>query len=229
MVDSIQLVDRQVVIDHPCNGPHKCKEGLWYGHHKGKSIWKDGKVFLSLEDTPCVDHVASPHYIDGLLFYHGREPATRRQMTFVWDGERHYGPVAPFYLRPWKIRHLWYGLCKYHGCSLFSAWDPTKEWTFLRVVIPKVRHGFYYRGWVYYTLIGDAPERVFRARLKKPNNTAQEVLRPVYPWEGAEMPLKPSKSGAVTHLVNQLRDPMVYQGTLYYVYGGEQGIARVEL
>jgi len=92
--------------------------------------------------------------------------------------------------------------------------------------------------WVYFTRIGDAPERILRTRLPYRSdpgtwcvNAVQEVLRPEFPWEGCDLPLEPSLPGA--GLGNALRDPFVYREEdrtyLLYCVRGESGIAIAEL
>ena len=57
----------------------------------------------------------------------------------------------------------------------------------------------------------------------------REVLRPETDWEGANLPIKTSRSGHIDVPVNQLRDPTIYQekGETYLLYSvaGEGGIA----
>lgn len=95
--------------------------------------------------------------------------------------------------------------------------------------------------WVYYSSIGDAPERILRRRIAlAPDWTAwragrvEEVLRPALDYEGAKLPLKPSKAGAVKGAENALRDPALFtdaDGRAYLLYSvaGESGIAIAEL
>ncbi len=55
-----------------------------------------------------------------------------------------------------------------------------------------------------------------------------EVRRAQQSWEGSNLPVEPSRRGAITRPVNQLRDPAVYeegdQVYLLYAIAGEQGI-----
>jgi hypothetical protein len=59
------------------------------------------------------------------------------------------------------------------------------------------------------------------------------VLRPETPWEGASAPVVPSKRSTAYGLVNQLRDPAIFEedGRTYLLYavGGESGIALAEV
>ena len=62
-----------------------------------------------------------------------------------------------------------------------------------------------------------------------------EVLRPERDWEGADLPVRPSRRGSINVPVNQLRDPAIFEedGAVYLLYSvaGERGIAlaRVEI
>ncbi len=57
------------------------------------------------------------------------------------------------------------------------------------------------------------------------------MLRPELPWEGAGLPVEPSRGGAIP--VNQLRDPAIFEedGRIYLLYtvAGERGIALAEV
>jgi hypothetical protein len=90
---------------------------------------------------------------------------------------------------------------------------------------------------VYYTRIGDMPERILRDSITLADNSREwsirgreeEILRPEASWEGAELPIAPSRRGAARHPENALRDPAIYaeNGETYLLYAiaGEQGIA----
>lgn len=95
--------------------------------------------------------------------------------------------------------------------------------------------------WVFWTEVGDAPERIKLSRIALGRNWTEwrddpvvEVMRPERPWEGADAPAVPSVRSTAYGLVNQLRDPAVYEedGATYLLYavGGESGIgiAQVE-
>lgn len=93
---------------------------------------------------------------------------------------------------------------------------------------------------IYYSNVGDAPERIKRTVVELGGDwttwkggPVQEVLRPERSWEGAEEPLVASVGGAKHHPVNELRDPFVFEENgrcwLFYTVAGEQGIALGEL
>jgi hypothetical protein len=90
--------------------------------------------------------------------------------------------------------------------------------------------------WVFWTQVGDAPERILLSRIALDGDwhgwrdePPVEVLRPEHPWEGASAPSLPSIRSTAYGLVNQLRDPAIYEEScvtdLLYAVGGESGIA----
>jgi len=89
---------------------------------------------------------------------------------------------------------------------------------------------------VFYTRAGEAPERILHATIELRGDWTTwresvpvEVLRPEHAWEGADLPLEPSRRGSVDVPVNQLRDPAILEedGQVYLLYSvaGERGIA----
>ncbi|MCG8416273.1 MAG: hypothetical protein MI746_18810 [Pseudomonadales bacterium] len=94
--------------------------------------------------------------------------------------------------------------------------------------------------YVFYTNRLDSPERIFLSTIELTgdwmNWTAsepEEVLRAQFDWEGAYLPVEPSRGGHIDVRVNQLRDPGIYQegGKTYLLYSvaGESGIAIAEV
>ena len=77
---------------------------------------------------------------------------------------------------------------------------------------------------VFYSRIGDAPERILHSTV--------DCSRPWLEWEATD-PVEPSRTGAVSERVCQLRDPGVYRedGSTYLLYSvaGERGIAVTEV
>ena len=93
---------------------------------------------------------------------------------------------------------------------------------------------------VFWSEIGDAPERIYAGRIDLTGDWTtwqledkHEVLRAELDWEGALEPPTASAAGAVDGLVNQLRDPCVFEedGRLYLLYSasGEAAIGIAEL
>jgi hypothetical protein len=96
------------------------------------------------------------------------------------------------------------------------------------------------RLWVFWTRVGDAPERILLSTIDLGADWSEwresepvEVLRPEHSWEGADAPLQPSVRSSIGIVANQLRDPAIYEedGRCYLLYaiGGEAGIAIAEL
>ena len=93
-----------------------------------------------------------------------------------------------------------------------------------------------------FTVVGDAPERIYRTQLDVSSSDwnrwqiagpTEEVLRPERPWEGARYPAEPSFFGGKTG-VNELRDPWLFtdqNDRTYLFYAGEGeaaiGLARL--
>ena len=94
--------------------------------------------------------------------------------------------------------------------------------------------------WVFWTQVGDTPERILLSCIALNGDwegwhdePAVEVLRPERDWEGAAAPNLPSVRSTAYGLVNQLRDPCIFEegGATYLLYavGGESGIAIARL
>ncbi len=93
---------------------------------------------------------------------------------------------------------------------------------------------------VFFTAIGDAPERVYLTTVPLEGDwtawratPATEVLRPEAPYECVDLPNAPSEGGDVNVPVRQIRDPFVFEeggrSWLFYSTCGEQGIAAASL
>ena len=93
---------------------------------------------------------------------------------------------------------------------------------------------------VFWTQAGHSPERILLSTIDLGDDwttwtesNSLEVLRPQEEWEGASLPVGPSKRGAIDQPVNQLRDPAIFKenGRTYLLYtvAGEHGIAIAEI
>ena len=93
---------------------------------------------------------------------------------------------------------------------------------------------------VFWTQVGHAPESILWSTIPITGDWSSwqasepvEVLRPEYPWEGADAPLEPSVRSTAYGHVNQLRDPAIYvedeRTYLLYAVAGESGIALAEV
>jgi hypothetical protein len=96
------------------------------------------------------------------------------------------------------------------------------------------------RLYVFFTAIGDAPERVLVSTIDLTRDWTDwraaspvEVLRPETMYECADLAIAPSESGDVDVKVRQIRDPFVFEEQartfLFYSTCGEQGIAAAEI
>lgn len=93
---------------------------------------------------------------------------------------------------------------------------------------------------LFYSNIGDHPERIVASTVDLTPDWKQwrasepaTVLSPEKDYEGADMPLIPSRGGKMFERVHQLRDPGIFQeeGKTYLLYSvaGEYGLAVAEL
>jgi len=93
---------------------------------------------------------------------------------------------------------------------------------------------------VFFTGIGDAPERVMLSTIELTDNwqtwkasAPVELLRPEAPYECPGLPNVPSAAGEIEGPARQLRDPAIFEeeGKTYLFYSicGEQGLAAAEL
>jgi len=94
---------------------------------------------------------------------------------------------------------------------------------------------------LFYSRIGDQPECIMHSRIDVTSDNWNEwsaispasvILVPDYKWEGADLPLMPSKSGWGIG-VRELRDPYVFEDAgkfyLFYCGRGEEAIGVAEL
>jgi len=94
--------------------------------------------------------------------------------------------------------------------------------------------------YVFFTQAGQEPERILLSTIQLTDDWQEwtasepvEVLRPELDYEGANLPLEPSRRGYIDVPVHQLRDPAIYQEGdktyLLYSVAGESGIAVAEI
>ncbi len=234
-------------------------QGPWRIHRPG---------VLSLDEAPgCAGHVASPdvHAVpenkEIRMYFHGPARKAKGQMTFAAvsaDGLKFKAsadPLCPFYFRAFRRGAMWYGMSK--GGLLWRSPDglggfeegndpmPGAEGrdkpTYNR---PGVRHVAVLPDgdvlWVYYSNIGDSPERILRCRIDLRGDwkewragPPEEVLRPKMDYEGADLPVRISSAGAARGREHALRDPALYREEdrtyLFYSVAGERGIAGAEV
>ena len=206
---------------------------------------------LSEITTP---HIASPdvhvdeHGLQIVMYFHGlddvgtqvtRVATSRNGINFTAQPE----VLGRSYMRAFKHEGMTYVLAMpgqlYRSKDGFHAFEPGPV-----LFNPRMRHSaLLKRGrnlWVFWTQVGDAPERILASRIDLSGDwlgwqdrAPIEVLRPTHGWEGADAPLVPSVRGAAYGQVNQLRDPAIFEedGRVYLLYAvaGESGIAIAEV
>lgn len=226
---------------------------------------------LQLADAPaCKGHIASPDvHVDEArhqirLYFHGPSRATGKQTSYVAlspDGlhfKAQDEPLGLFYFRVFNWSGAWYAMAK--GGQLYRSQDGLTQFEKGGNPLPEgaarggddesantpgPRHvALHLKGdtlWVYYSSIGDAPERIRRRKVLLTGDwkawqagPAEEVLRPEVPYEGINLPLKKSRAGAASGPENALRDPAIFSdadGCVYLLYSvaGESGIGIAEL
>jgi hypothetical protein len=234
-------------------------EGPWKIHAPG---------VLHLTSVPAGrGHIASPDVVvdetrrEIRMYFHAPARAASGQQSFVAlsrDGLRftpRAEPLGLFYFRVFRYDGWWYALAK--GGVLHRSKDglsgfergrnpfPGGDRRTAGLDDPGPRHVAVVREgqtlWIYYTSIGDAPERILRARLALTPDWREwtatdpvEVLRPQHDWEGANLPVRRSGPGVARRPEHALRDPAIFMDTdgrrfLLYSVAGEKGLAIAEL
>ena len=226
-------------------------EGPWQTYEPGT---------LQLDQTGLTGHVASPDlHVDHerrriVMFYHAafREsrPAQVTQRAHSEDGihfETDQRDLGKAYWRVFCWRERYFAIAK--PGKLFrsidgSLWGEFEEGPQIFPDEDRLRHLAVDVQddtlWVYYSRIGDCPERILRSAVPLgPDwrnwtpSEPEEVLAPSHGWEGGELPLEASRGGQINVPVRQLRDPAIYREGertyLLYSVAGERGIAVAEI
>lgn len=218
---------------------------------------------LHLDQTICRHHVASPdvHVLhrrrEIRMYFHGPVVDQREQCTFVAQSSDglSFTPqpqiLGPSYFRVFRYRSAWYAIA-----MTLPIDSPMTHEVFLRSpdgvqpfvrgpnLLDRGRHTAVLRRGdrllVFFSLKGDLPERILATCVDLRGDWRTwregehyEVIAPVHDYEGADLPVEPSSSGAARGLVCQLRDPAVYveRGRPYLLYSiaGESGIGMARL
>jgi hypothetical protein len=93
---------------------------------------------------------------------------------------------------------------------------------------------------VFFTAIGDAPEKIMYTTINLSGDWRQwkvgeiaDVLTPQADYECPTLPIEPSEVGEIDRRARQLRDPAVFRENgktyLFYTFCGEQGVAGAEV
>lgn len=214
--------EAQAFIDNNADGdyPHIASPDAWVDHRNRQiRLYYHGRTHNGLQRT----RVALSD--NGFDFTAREEILALPYLRVFQQGNYFYALAMP--ARLYRSRDGLTGFEK--GPSLTD--DPIRHHALL-----KHRHEWY----VFWTRVGDTPERVLVSRLETGANwqhwrfaETTEVHRAQKPWEGADLPADASQYGAIMRPVNQLRDPAIFEedGRIYLLYAiaGEQGIAIGEI
>ena len=195
-------------------------------------------------------HIASPDvHVDAanrrfVMYYHGLEGPGRQvsRVAVSGDGvafESGTEILGRTYMRVFSYRGLTHALAM--PGQFYRSTDPLGGFEEgPRLFNPDMRHAAVMRRgdtlFVFWTQVGDAPERILLSTVDLrgdwmawSESDPVEALRPERSWEGANAPLEPSVRSVAYGMVNQLRDPAVFeegdQVYLLYAVAGESGIA----
>lgn len=217
-----------------------------------------GPGVLHMDDGPGEKHIASPDVLVDeearqLRMYFHQPVPDMGQMSFVSlsDDGLHWvvrEPVlGPFYFRAFRYRDDFFAYAKNTNVDglLCRSRDGLRPFEVGPHFLPGCRHAATRvegdRLYLFCSLVGDMPERIVLSTfdLTQPwpqwePSPPEVVLEPELAWEGGDLPLEASRSGAARGAVRQLRDPAIYEedGRLYLLYSGagEQaiGLARLD-
>ncbi|MFN5882664.1 MAG: hypothetical protein ACK44L_13230 [Burkholderiales bacterium] len=212
-------------------------------------------VTPALTDATC-PHIASPDvHVDHerqrfVMYLHGLTgfQTQRTRVALSPDGlnfEALEPLLGPSYFRAFQWQGMTYALAmpgrmlrSTTGMEPFEAGplvfdEPLQRHTAVRVLPSGELE-------VFWTRVGDQPERILVSRIDLTMDWQQwraggpeQVFRGELDWEGADLPVAPSWRSGIDIPVNQLRDPALYEEDgrtwLLYAVQGESGIALAEL
>ncbi len=225
-------------------------------------IYEPGTLQLS-QVSLCHDHVASPDvHVDQQkrqirMYFHcpaegaGKDIGEQKTALATSADGLHFTPtltpLGPAYFRVFQWRNSYYAIARTgvflrssdgitpfeQGPTLFNE-DPNLVLRHAAVDVQGDRLS------VYYSRIGDSPERILVSHIaltsdwnKWKASTPVTVISPETEYEGASLPLAPSKIDLAPGKVRQLRDPAIFRegGRTYLLYSvaGESGIAIAKL
>lgn len=224
--------------------------------HGPWTVYTPGTLNVS-QATVCGSHIASPDvHVDNVrqeirMYFHCPISGGITQYTFVAtssDGINFAHQTqrlgAP-YFRVFEYGGYYYSIGKGGSSSiLYRSTNPYSGFVKGNSILPSSRHTAVFlngnTAYIFYSRIGDAPERILLSTMDISGDWSTwtpsapiEILRPEFDYEGANLPISPSKGGKAGGPVNQLRDPGIYEEAdkLYLLYSvaGEQGIGAAEL
>ena len=223
---------------------------------KAKKAWEERTKQKMKSSPPTTPHVASPEiFIDDKkkqirLYYHGvKKGNLQMSKVALSTNGLNFQPEPEIiglpYMRVFQHQGEFFGFAMpgffYRSKDGLSGFKVRNQWLFET----NVRHSAIYKKddelYLFFSRVGDAPEQILYTKLdiSSPNwnewkaEPAKTLLTPTEVWEGANEALVPSMRGEMGTMVNQLRDPAIYEedGQLYLLYtgAGEQaiGIAKI--
>lgn len=153
--------------------------------------------------------------------------------------------LGPFYFRVFRHKDWYYAIAKGDtGGLLLRSKDGVSPFEQVSQILPRMRHAAVKVDgdalYIFYSRIGDAPERILMSVLSMQGDPGTwtpsppyEVLEPKEKWEGMDLPVQKSRSGAGYQPLHELRDPAYFQedGQDYLLYSvaGETGIAIAKM
>ncbi|MEY4864493.1 MAG: hypothetical protein RLZ51_2588 [Pseudomonadota bacterium] len=251
---ALSLADSRYLTEAPAI-PEGTTHARLVGTRPGMAPEHTPGVTPALSDATC-PHIASPdvHVDHGqqriMMYLHGLTgfQTQRTRLALSSDGlnfETREPLLGPSYFRAFQWQGMTYALAmpgrmlrSADGVSGFEPGplvfdEPLQRHTAVRVRAPGELE-------VFWTRVGDVPERILVSRIALTSDWQQwragpprEVLRPELPWEGVDLPQAPSWRSGIDLPVHQLRDPALFEEDgrtwLLYAVQGESGIALAEL
>ena len=199
-------------------------------------------------------HIASPDvHVDNenqriIMYYHGLQEVARQHSRVATSTDGiHFTAreedIGRTYFRVFPHDGMSYAISK--PGQLYRSVDGLSNFEVGPVLLdPNLRHLAVLKRsnllYVFWTRIGDAPESILLSTIDISGDWTtwrgspeQVVLRPERDWEGARAAIEPSLTSSAYGMVNQLRDPAIYEedGRIYLLYAvaGEHGIAIAEV
>jgi hypothetical protein len=213
---------------------------------------------LHIDQTGCHSHIASPDvHLDDVrreivMYFHGCVAEGQRSFRATSAEGLHFtaesAVLGDFYFRVFEHEGWHYALAKRTGAPgggiLLRSPDGREPFEVGPHLLPRMRHAalqphagairiFFSRG-------EDCPEQILQTEIRLDGDWRQwrvadvhEVLAPEMRYEGAELPLEPSRFGAIHTPARQLRDPAIFteggRTFLIYAAAGESALCLAEL
>lgn len=223
------------------------------------TVHEPGTLRLDQVDDVFWDHIASPDvHVDDrrqriLMYFHAPLANSESQKTAAALSEDgiQFKPAGDvlgrYYFRVFEWRGRYFAIAKLDNTGwgeLYEAEEPLGPFRSVGPFIRDMRHAAVYRCrdrlYVFYTRVGDAPERILASLVDLGPDPEEwspgepvTVLTPEKEYEGTQLPVRRSVRGGSYEAEHAVRDPYVLEDNgrlyLYYAVAGEQGIAGARL